>query len=416
MNDARHPSPRRTRPARAGGQARRELAGHIERVALVLQGGGALGAFQAGAYQGLAAADYTPDWIAGTSIGAIHAALLAGNPPERRVEALRLFWQRISRPDWFHPPRWNDPLRLAYNGFHAGLGMLHGQPGFFRPRSMPPWLAPPATDAALSFYDVDGLRQTLTELVDFERLNGGGVRVSLGATHTRSGRSVYFDSTREPIRLEHVLASAALPPAFPPVEIDGELYWDGGIVSNTPLEVVMDDYPRVSTLCFMVDLFDGRDDPPATMDDVLERHKDITYASRSEGHIESFAKLHNLRRVINRLYGRMPVELQDDPQVRELAGWGCTTTMSIVHMIYRATTAESGSKDFEFSRGSIDDHWQAGLRDARRATDDPRWLDPPDPEHGVTVQEVVSAPEADADCEPAASPASGREREAAGRG
>jgi len=416
MSDPRHSSRRRTGQSRANADVGRELPEHIERVALVLQGGGALGAFQAGAYEGLAAAGYAPDWVAGTSIGAIHAALLAGNPPERRVEALRRFWRRISRADWLDPPRWNDPLRRSYNGFHASFGMLQGQPGFFRPRLTSPWLAPPGTDAALSFYDVEALRRTLIELVDFDLLNQGVVRVSLGATHTRTGRSVYFDSAREPIRLEHVLASAALPPAFPPVEIDGELYWDGGIVSNTPLEVVMDDYPRVSTLCFMVDLFDARDEPPATMGDVLERHKDISYASRSEGHIQSFAKLHNLRRIINRLYSQMPDELREKAAIQEMAGWGCTTTMSIVHMIYRATAAESGSKDFEFSRASIRDHWQAGLRDARRATEDPGWLTPPNPDRGVTVQEIVSAPEAESGDEPSASFADAPERETAGDG
>ena len=382
------------RPSRTGAPRRRalRLPPHIRRIALVLQGGGALGAFQAGAYEGLAAAGYTPDWIAGTSIGAIHAALLAGNPPELRMARLNEFWDRISRPQTLAAPTWRDATRRWHNHFHAGLGALFGQPGFFRPRLISPWIAPASTEGALSFYDACELKTTLAELIDLERLNHGPVRVSLGAVNVESGRSVYFDSARQEIRLEHVLASAALPPAFPPVAIDGELYWDGGLVSNTPLEVVLDDYPRVSTLCFMVDLFSSRGHRPSDIEDVLERHKDITYASRSERNIESYRDLHNLRRIINRLYRRLPPEAQADPQVQEMASWGCTTTMSIVHMIYRATGAETGSKDYEFSRASIRDHWRAGLRDAQQALSDPRWLKAPPPGVGATVQEVVSPP------------------------
>ncbi len=248
----------------------------------------------------------------------------------------------------------------------------------------------PDSDAARSLYSVDPLRRTIAELVDFERINAGTMRLSLGAVNLHTGRTVYFDSARRRIGPEHVLASTALPPAFPPVAVDGELYWDGGIVSNTPLEAVLDDNPRRDTLCFMVDLFDSRGEAPRDLEEVLERHKDITYASRSGRHIEYYRTSHRLRRIINELYRRLPAAERDNPRVRELAAWGCTTSMSIVHMIYRSGPAETYSKDYEFSRASVQDHWAAGLRDARQALTERRWQthDPDDP--SVEVEEVVS--------------------------
>ncbi|MCS4505495.1 DUF3734 domain-containing protein [Arhodomonas aquaeolei] len=360
-------------------------------ITLVLQGGGALGAFQGGVYEGLAEAEHRPDWVVGTSIGAIHAAIIAGNPPERRLERLQTFWERITRPEWPPAPTWDSPWREAYNRVSAATTAAWGQPGFFHPR---PPLAParlvPDSDAARSLYSVEPLRRTIAELVDFERINAGTMRLSLGAVNLHTGRTVYFDSARRRIGPEHVLASTALPPAFPPVAVDGELYWDGGIVSNTPLEAVLDDNPRRDTLCFMVDLFDSRGEAPRDLEEVLERHKDITYASRSGRHIEYYRTSHRLRRIINELYRRLPAAERDNPRVRELAAWGCTTSMSIVHMIYRSGPAETYSKDYEFSRASVQDHWAAGLRDARQALTERRWQthDPDDP--SVEVEEVVS--------------------------
>lgn len=248
------------------------------RTALVLQGGGALGAYQVGVYQALEEAGYAPDWFAGTSIGAINAAIMAGSRPEERLAKLECFWDTIAWPEPWDVPI-DGPGRWAYNAWSGMLAMWAGQPGFFRPRLINPWLiSGPA--GAISYYDAADLRGTLDDLIDFDLVNSGGVRLSLGAVNVRTGRQVYFDSRDQPIGIEHVLTSAAFPPAFPPVEIDGEWYWDGGIVSNTPLDVVIDDNPRRSTLVFMVDLFNGRGALPRTMDEVAERHKDITYAAR----------------------------------------------------------------------------------------------------------------------------------------
>ena len=372
---------------------RQTLPPHIQQVAMVLQGGGALGAFQAGVYEGMAEAGYEADWFVGVSIGAIHAAILAGNPPGRRLERLHAFWDRISRPEWTVAPPWDSPWRPAFNRAHAAYAMTCGQPGFFTPR--PPGssaLAPPHSEAARSIYTPLPLRATLERLVDFERINRGESRLSLGTVNVRTGKTVYFDSSRQTIGPEHVLASTALPPAFPPVEIEGELFWDGGVVSNTPLEVVMDDNPRRSTLCLMVDLFDARGDAPADLEAVAERHKDITYASRSDRHIDHYRNLHHLRRIISELHQRLPPAAQADSHVREMASWGCTTTMSIVHMIYHSVASETHSKDYEFSRASVRDHWAAGLRDARRAFSEQRWLVRAPHDLGVEVEEIVSTP------------------------
>ena len=368
------------------------LPPHIRRIALVLQGGGALGAFQAGVYERLAQGGYLPDWIAGTSIGAINAALIAGNPPEQRADRLREFWNRISRPEWTLAPAWNHPMRLFYNNFHATLAATTGQPGFFEPRFVNPLFATPGSDGAISLYNTSALAETLSDLIDFHRINTGPTRLCLGAVNIRTGQQTYFDSRSQPLELKHVLASAALPPAFAPVEIDGEHYWDGGVVSNTPLEVVLEDNPRRSTLCFMVDLFDCRGKLPTNLDEVQKRQKDIMYASRSERNIEAYEKIHQLRHVINSLYGHMPESLRNDPEIRELASWGCTTTMSIIHMIYRGTDAESAAEDYEFSRASIRDHWDAGRRDAEQALAKQQWLIAPKPEQAVVLEEIPGLP------------------------
>ncbi|MBK1726332.1 patatin-like phospholipase family protein [Halorhodospira neutriphila] len=370
---------------------RRALPEHISQIALLLQGGGALGAFQAGVYQGIAEAGYAPDWIVGTSIGGIQAAILAGNPPEARLERLRAFWDRITRAECPPGPAWDDPRRGAYNRGQAQLAMALGQPGFYHPRCWDaPWLAPRGTDGARSLYTVEPLRRTLEALIDFDRINAGAPRLSLGAVNVRKGRTTYFDSARQRIGPEHVLASAALPPAFPPVAVDGELYWDGGVVSNTPLELVIDSMPRYSTLCFMVDLFDAEGGAPANLEEVMERHKDISYASRSEGHIEQYRQLHYMRRAISHLIGQLPAERQQDPEIQELARHGCRTTMSIVHMIYRSVPTETHSKDYDFSRTSVRDHWLSGLRDARTAFEQARWLHRAPGDLGVEVEEIVS--------------------------
>jgi NTE family protein len=364
-----------------------------ERVALVLQGGGALGAYQVGVYAALEEAGYMPDWVAGTSIGAINAAIIAGNPPGRRLEKLEAFWKRIATPElWPVRPSDGPAQRMASmaGSWHA---VAFGQPGFFRPRVVNPWLARPGSPGAVSFYDTDSLRGTLADLVDFDRINGRETRLSLGTVHVTTGRQVYFDNARDEIGVDHIMASGALPPGFPPVVIEGEPYWDGGILSNTPLDIVLDDTPRVSTLCFVADLFDPVGPEPATMDEVMARHKDIAYASRTRGHIEGYRATHNLRRAVNALWQQLPAELRNDPEMMRLLSLGSTTTMNIVHFIYRGGDVLISAKDYDFSAGSLARHRAAGYRDAAGQIARHPWQASAPSHVGVVVHELPAAAE-----------------------
>ena len=261
------------------------------RQVLVLQGGGALGAYQSGVYEALHEADIEPDWVSGVSIGAINAALIAGNPPERRLAALCEFWDRITdRSIWPYTPD-GDIYRQSRNTISALTTALFGQPGMFNPHKTNPWFLPPGAQEATSFYDNGPLRQTLEELVDFKRLNEGDVHFSVGAVHVLTGNYVFFDNRKEEIHVEHVLASGALPPAFPMVQIGTDYFWDGGIVSNTPLQHLLAQDDDVNSLVFQVDLFSARGDLPRTMSDVMGRHKDILYSSRTRQVTDNFARL-----------------------------------------------------------------------------------------------------------------------------
>jgi len=359
----------------------------FDRIALVLQGGGALGAYQVGVFEALDETGFCPQWFAGTSIGGINAAIMAGNAPGEVGEKLSEFWERISRPDGWPVTPVGDEGRKAAGQWHALETVLYGQPGFFRPRTFGPFLSPPGTPGAISFYDTAPLVDTLAAVVDFGRINDGGPRLTLGAVNIATGRQVYFDSAREAIDARHVMASGALPPGFPPVEIDRELFWDGGVVSNTPLEVVLDDEPRVSTLCFMVDLWDPMGPLPRTLDDVNERQKDIRYASRSQRAIASYRRTHNLRRAVMEMWKKLPASARADLELEQLSWLGCTTTMQIVHLIYQNEKYETESKDYEFSRASIAEHRAAGYRDAMRAIAERRWEEPVPPNVGVVVHE-----------------------------
>lgn len=362
-------------------------------VAFVLQGGGALGAYQVGAFQALEEGGYRPNWFVGTSIGAINAAIMAGNAPERRLERLEAFWQKVS---WnmlaAAPP--DGTFRRAFNAMSAWQTTVLGQPGFFQRRPVNPWFASPSTPAALSYYDPRELRETLEELVDLDRMNDGSVRVSLGAVNVATGQQVYFDSRRQRIGYGHIVASGALPPAFPPVEVDGAWYWDGGIVSNTPLDVIIDHEPRRSTLCFMVDLFDAAGPLPRTMEGVETRRKDIVYASRSEKSIEAHRARHNLRRAVMALWERLPAEAKRNPHLNELAELGCTTTMHIVRLVHRTEPDELASKDYEFSGASVREHREAGYRDTKRMLERPTWLNPVPPDVGVVIHDLPREKEA----------------------
>lgn len=363
------------------------------RTALVLQGGGALGAYQVGVFQALSEAGHAPDWFAGTSIGAINAAIMAGNPPEERLARLESFWDRIAWPQPWPVPE-NGTARWAYNAWNGMLAAWVGQPSFFRPRYPSPW-ALTGEPCAASIYDPSELRRTLGDLIDFDLINAKAARLSLGAVNVTTGQQVYFDSRDQRIGIDHVLASAAFPPAFPPVEIEGEWYWDGGIVSNTPLDAVIDDSPRRSTLVFMVDLFDGKGQLPTNMDAVAERRNDLVYATRSRRSIQAHRTIHDLRRAVSAMWERLPPEAQADPHLQELAKLRCVTTMNIVHILYRGTPNETSSKDHDFSSASIDDRRQYGYADARRMLADPHWLEPPPEDVGVIVHEANQSEHAD---------------------
>jgi len=350
------------------------LARSYDRVVLVLQGGGALGAYQAGVYEGLAEAGYEPDWIAGVSIGAVNAALIAGNAPAERVARLREFWRRVSAYPILPMPEAGSPFHAAASNASAALTAMLGTPGFFAPRLPPATLALGGDPAALSLYDAAPLRRTLEELLSFETLNGGGVRVSLGAVDVQSGNSTYFDSALERLDARHVMASGALPPAFAPVEIRGRAYWDGGIVSNTPLWYVLDEPRDDRTLVFQVDLFSARGARPRSLVQVMERHKDIQYSSKTRLNTTQMGELHRMRSVLHRLWDRLPEPLRADPELAALAARR-PGTVDIVHLINRRQGFTTFGKDYEFSAPTLRERWQAGLADARATLRHPEWLE-----------------------------------------
>ena len=342
-------------------------------IALVLQGGGALGSYQAGVYEALSEADYRPTWIAGISIGAITAAMIAGNAPEHRIDRLRDFWDGITSPTASWP---NIPSDLGHDVLRdagALLAVLFGQPGLFQPRLPFSWLC---SNGPTGLYDTRPLKETLERLVDFDRINSGEMRLSVGAVNVRTGNFAYFDSNDIIIRPEHVMASAALPPGFPAVEIDGEFFWDGGLVSNTPLQHVFDSGPRTSKLVFQVDLFPARGPVPANLLQVLEREKDIRYSSRTRMGTDVFCTEHNLRHNIHSLLSKLPDSLKEAPEVQFLRGLSCPAKTDVVQLIYRPADIQGSWKDIEFSRATVEERWGQGLSDARYSIDAAPWLEP----------------------------------------
>ena len=361
-----------------------------QRIALVLQGGGALGAYQAGIYQALDEHDLRPDWVIGTSIGAINAAIIAGNKGPNRLARLREFWERVAHQDGFDLNSVPDEARRMNTLLATMDSMTRGVPGFFSPRPFSLFPMGMAVDPdQASFYDTSALGKTLSELVDFEFLNSDDrMRLTVNALKVTTGELVSFDSAQQPLGLEHIMASGALPPGFPPVRIDGELYWDGGLYSNTPLDTVLDDEPRVNTLCFMVDLWSADGPEPNTLDQVQTRQKDVMFASRSQQHIKEYLKLHNLRRTLYELHEKMPAKLKSAADLRELAELGCDTTMHIVRLPYSGRDWHMASKDINFSRGSIEWRWEQGYQDATRAIGTQGWLKKVPDGVGVVVHEL----------------------------
>ena len=358
---------------------------------LVLQGGGALGAYQAGVFESLVKAWREPSWVAGISIGAINAALIAGNPVSRRVEQLRAFWELVSSSCATPALAQGVGFRQGLNEASASQGMLFGVPGFFKPRFPPAPFQPRGTPEAISYYDTTPLRQTLENMVDFDRINSGAVRLSVGAVNVRSGNFEYFDSAKQKLDARHIMASGALPPGFAPVEIDGEHYWDGGLVSNTPLQYVLDQKgQRHHRVVIQVDLFAARGALPTTLADVTEREKDIRFSSRTRLNTTMELNLQVIAQAAQRLLAKLPASLHDDPDVRALAQLRCEGAVDVVHLIYRSKHYETQSKDYEFSRLSMHEHWDAGRADMAHTLHDPRWLKRERKAHGVHVYDLTS--------------------------
>ena len=360
----------------------------FERIALLLQGGGALGSYQAGAYQALAEANLHPDWVAGISIGAINSALIAGNPPEQRVEKLRAFWEAVTAPPLGIPYMpgltiQNDMQHQIVNQWRALGIMLMGAPSFFKPRFPPPIFTPAGNPGNLSFYDVGPLKTLLEQLVDFDRINAGETRFSVGATNVRTGNFAYFDNKTHKVGAAHVMASGSLPPGFPATEIDGEFYWDGGIVSNTPLQWVLDARPRQDTLAFQVDLWSASGELPRDMIEVDVRQKDIRYSSRTRAGTDQFRRMQAVRRAAAKLLAQMPGEVRQSPEAELLAQEADTKVYNIIHLIYHAKKYEGASKDYEFSRRTMEEHWKSGYDDMINTLRHPEVLQRPQSADGV---------------------------------
>ena len=401
----------------------------FERIALLLQGGGALGAYQGGVYEGLAEAGVHPDWTAGISIGAINAAIIAGNPPEARVEKLREFWRLVTRPQVQWPPptklaeeapgrgkKWTPPAdfwaplaptaaweyadeftpvlkgdvaRGLLNQLSAGRALVAGVAGFFSPRLPSPWLWPAGSIEATSYYDTSLLKATLERLVDFDRINGDAMRLSVGAVNVRTGNFVYFDTTTHRIGPEHVMASGALPPGFPAVEIDGEQYWDGGLVSNTPLRWVVESRPQQDTLAFQVDLWSSRGEFPRNMAHVATRQKEIQFSSRTRTASDHFKEMQCLRNALSSLIEKLPPELARSPEAAILRQYSERKVWNLIQLIYRSKEYEGESKDYEFSRQSMEEHWRAGYHDTVRTLRHPEVLVRPHTLDGVFIFDVA---------------------------
>lgn len=369
-----------------------------ETVALVLQGGGALGAYQAGVYQGLEEVGITPDWIAGISIGALNTALIAGNPPERRLERLIEFWELICTPAFgLGVPsgleqalfQASDFIRKGFTTWQAVQTVLEGQKGFFVPRVPPPSPLSKRDPATASWYDTRPLKATLERLCDFDRINDGGIRVSVGAVNVRTGNFAYFDNHKQRLRAEHFMASGALPPGFAAVEIDGDYYWDGGLMSNTPLDRVLQTTPRRDTLAFQVDLWSAIGPVPDNLTDVGGRQKDIQYSSRTRMVTDMLQRSQRFRHVLHEVLERVPADVREkDHWCRVAEELACGKRYNVVHVIYQAKEYDGHFKDFQFGHATMREHWEAGLVDIRATLEHPDWLAMPDNEAGFVTHDV----------------------------
>jgi NTE family protein len=359
-----------------------------DRVALVLQGGGALGAYQVGVYQALHEAGLEPNWVCGVSIGAINSAIIAGNPPERRLERLRTFWERITaRKVWHYTPD-GDIYRKARNLASSMMTSTLGQPGFFKPHELNPWLSPAGVRTATSYYDTTPLRETLLELVDFDLINQAKIHFAVGAVNVLTGNFLYFDNKKEVIEPEHVMASGALPPALPMVKIGTDHFWDGGIVSNTPLQHLLDQDDRMNSLVFQVDLFSARGVLPRDIQEVLSRHKDIMYSSRTRHNTDIYKRMNNLKADLYKALKKIQEDQLTDQERQTRDRLAHLPGITILHLIYQQRAYEGDSKDYDFSGTSMREHWQSGLEDTRRTLKRKEWLAMPEGGKGIVVHDV----------------------------
>jgi NTE family protein len=362
-------------------------------VVLVFQGGGALGAYQAGVYQAMHDAEIEPNWIIGTSIGAINAALIAGNQPDNRVGALKAFWRGVTAaPYWGAWSLWPPTCALT----SQWTALCRGIPGFFEPNAVA-FLGPrlPLGPESAGYYSMTPLKRTLAELVDFALINGKRPRLTIGAAHIRTSQMHYFDNRKRRISLEHILASGALPPAFPPVRVDGELFWDGGVLSNTPTEVVFKDDPRRNSLIFAVHVWQPVGPEPETMSDVLHRQKDIQYSSRMANDIAHQQEMHRLRHIITALGERLPEGDRNAPEVAEMVAEGCPTRMHIVQLLAPRLENENENKDLDFSAVGIEARWAAGYDEMRQAIERRPWQGVWPALDGVVLHERCDSPAMD---------------------
>lgn len=362
---------------------------------LVLQGGGALGSYQAGAYQALCHFDFEPAWVAGISIGAINAAIIAGNEREKRVDRLKEFWQTVSPgAPWVPAPiTKGERERTLYNETSAAMVATFGVPGFFTPRLPPAPLWPKGSPQSQSYYDTAPLRKTLERLVDFDRINDLKCRLSVGAVSVTTGNLRYFDNVEfkklgKLIGPEHIMASGALPPGFPSIVIEGEHYWDGGIASNTPLDYVLDAETRKDLLIFQIDLFSARGLLPENLLEAAEREKDIRFSSRTRMSTDKNRQLHNARKAVLDLIEKLPDHLKNDPSAVFLREAARESTVTVVHLIYRSKNYESSSKDYDFSHVAMVEHWEAGVRDVHRSMQHKDQLERPQSDETMTTYDL----------------------------
>ncbi|MFM0235557.1 DUF3734 domain-containing protein [Paraburkholderia sediminicola] len=370
---------------------------NYETVALMLQGGGALGAYQAGVFQGLYEAGIEPNWLAGISIGALNTAIIAGNPPEKRVERLLEFWETICQPA-FGPPlpafiehalfNSSEAIRKAFTATQAMGAIVGGQKGFFVPRFPPPLPTVSGPPQLASYYDTTPLKATLEALCDFDRINSGEMRVSVGAVNCGTGNFAYFDNKHTKLRPEHFMASGALPPGFAAVEIDGQYYWDGGLMSNTPLYEVIQTTPRRDTLAFQVDLWSAIGPVPDNITDVQGRMKDIQYSSRTRLVTDMLQRSQRFRHVLREVLDRVPPDQRDDPWCKLADDLSCSKRYNVFHLIYRQKEYEGHFKDFQFGLSTMREHWKSGLEDIRQSLAQPDWLDMPDNDAGFVTHDI----------------------------